>query len=840
MNRNSGPETSGHQDTFPEQILMSDFPNATSYTPVAPLEDDIFFYTSFAAQREAGLNVSPQYDFDSLPATNPATNVPISGFAIPLDISTPLPQLQDSFFGSDWGGSSPPDQYSLSFANPIAFSLGNAYPSGSEQSPNWEPTFMAPHENNGHGIFPPGLGTEFDTPANEMLVVSNQDPRSWDPERLLNLALSQGSTRTPRLPPHLSEVTLGIPPASAGLQHLMSSWTNTHERQWDQDSFTIDALSLPSSGGAHNSLEDQVPSSPSTLAQSSKASSESQEATVPLSPKGNTSIPSTSQVKLMISPPGFSHSHILIVTNNNESSSSLWDGARLAELEKNSRLQTLDIKYQIPDNQERSSHGGSLKKRRMDERLQPGDSQHVLKGNDVPSYNKAPGEPTIDSSPPSVRTSAESAPSEVPRRRAPKRKTDAERQATAQVRKKSACLVCRIMKEKCSDTRPCPGCIKRLQSSKTMLQVPCQRGTLDDVELYRRRTQIGLFVYHYKYTNDEDLPLRTASIVDPGPLEAQLGQSCPLTVSDMFELQGFGMFQRFAPNLLNRVGQEKVLAIQRLSTLEDLKSLKVLAQYLELHIETIIDTLGTNNNFIATTLRVAEKYSRPERSKPSAKQMLRNALYIFAARFLRRTYWVQLDTASGDYRVAWMDAPWRALPYSTPKSLAEAETLNGILKSHLCLLEKWVIEDFTKRIYGRKREDWFEIFLVTFIFQVILSENLEMSFYSHFSGFGKPIECPWSTFGGLRSYSSKRIASYFSAINGRDPFLKPGARAWEGFGDTEREYLDQCGVLLKDGYTKRDDLGFRRSASIGDADSPGSWWKWAVETVLGEGLSSPS
>ena len=126
----------------------------------------------------------------------------------------------------------------------------------------------------------------------------------------------------------------------------------------------------------------------------------------------------------------------------------------------------------------------------------------------------------------------------------------------------------------------------------------------------------------------------------------------------------------------------------------------------------------------------------------------------------------------------------------------------------------------------------------------------------------KPIECPWSTFGGLRSYSSKRIASYFTAINGRDPFLKPGAKEWEGFGDVEKRYMRECGEILRglfaplprtccgigtglttadqftEGFTKKDDLGFRRSASLGEAESPGSWWRWAMETVLGDELTA--
>lgn len=69
-------------------------------------------------------------------------------------------------------------------------------------------------------------------------------------------------------------------------------------------------------------------------------------------------------------------------------------------------------------------------------------------------------------------------------------------------------------------------------------------------------------------------------------------------------------------------------------------------------------------------------------------------------------------------------------PRRNAKTLAEAEALNAILKSHLSVLERFVLNDFTAKVYERKKENWFELFLVTFIFQVILSENLEMSFYS--------------------------------------------------------------------------------------------------------------
>jgi len=114
--------------------------------------------------------------------------------------------------------------------------------------------------------------------------------------------------------------------------------------------------------------------------------------------------------------------------------------------------------------------------------------------------------------------------------------------------------------------------------------------------------------------------------------------------------------------------------------------------------------------------------------------MLRNALRIFSARFLRRNYWVAIDSATNNYSVAWMDAPWRALPTAAPTTAEEAEMFNKILKEHLALLERYVFKDFTAKIYRRRKEDWFELFLVAFICQVILSENLEMSFQSQVDG----------------------------------------------------------------------------------------------------------
>jgi len=61
------------------------------------------------------------------------------------------------------------------------------------------------------------------------------------------------------------------------------------------------------------------------------------------------------------------------------------------------------------------------------------------------------------------------------------------------------------------------------------------------------------------------------------------------------------------------------------------------------------------------------------------------------------------------------------------------------------------------------------------------------------------LEMPWSTFGGLRSYSSQAIAAHFRAIKGTLPFHLPrkDRTALGKLGDLENDYLDECPKALK-------------------------------------------
>lgn len=58
---------------------------------------------------------------------------------------------------------------------------------------------------------------------------------------------------------------------------------------------------------------------------------------------------------------------------------------------------------------------------------------------------------------------------------------------------------------------------------------------------------------------------------------------------------------------------------------------------------------------------------------------------------------------------------------------------------------------------------------------------------------------PWSTFGGLRSYSSQAIAVHFRAIKGSFPFRMPSKdrAAFAKLGDLENSYLNKCPKVLK-------------------------------------------
>lgn len=58
---------------------------------------------------------------------------------------------------------------------------------------------------------------------------------------------------------------------------------------------------------------------------------------------------------------------------------------------------------------------------------------------------------------------------------------------------------------------------------------------------------------------------------------------------------------------------------------------------------------------------------------------------------------------------------------------------------------------------------------------------------------------PWSTFGGLRNYSSKAIGAYFEAINGAAPFQMKTEEVsrLSQLGLVETQYLEDCAKLMK-------------------------------------------
>lgn len=411
------------------------------------------------------------------------------------------------------------------------------------------------------------------------------------------------------------------------------------------------------------------------------------------------------------------------------------------------------------------------------------------------------------------------------------KKSTQTRQAVARIRKKGACLRCWLNREKCSESTPCKRCIRVVNSSRTMYFVPCQRSKLDDIELFRRRTQFGLFVYDYEGQLD-NISNRTVTIVDPTRFQAQDHSQPTLSLRTEISVDGSSNFQQLLPH-----GPRDETDINTSETFghAQLERGIVVDRYLDKHMANVIAVLGTSHQFIAYTLETAKTFSERPPEQANSRKMLRNALRIFTARFLRRKYWIRIDDSTRRYSVAWMDAPWKALPADVPRSEEEEEYLNKILKDHLFLLENSVLKSFKSKVYGRKKEDWFELFLVTFIFQVVLSENLEMSFHSKVDGFYELFELPWSTFGGLRSYSSRKIAAHFRAINGNDPFrikTREGT-IWDGFGPIETAYLQCCSGLLKRSLRDKADLGTRRSSSVGHDGTPGSWWQWALDTVLG-------
>lgn len=484
-----------------------------SDAPQIPFVDDPFPYLPSDVQDEGvafdSNYASYEYHFPPMHATSDAANVPISGLAFPINIaSPPLPLPEHPVPNQGWGDSLrshnfliPAVNYSGDVSNQFPISLGmndaKTYISVPGQRRESEPRYLVPNETHTHDNFIPCTSFQLDIPGSGTVFLPEEDPNRYDLEEVFSV-FYQGNRNLQRMSPQLIEATLGIPPDCNDSQHLICSQNN--ERQSDQDSATLDALSA----------QPKIPSSPSTLAQSPDALSEP--ATSLSAPQRDHGIPFTSRPRLLVAPPGFSHSHILVITSNPESlPASLWDGARLAELEKDIRLKALDIESQIPNSQDSSSRDSNQKRQRVDNKPQSNSTQKVSKASGVPTISPYPA---LFPCPASVLTS-DPLPSAMPHSRVPKRKANAERQATSQVKKESTCLLCRVMREKvcthtstntpasilltllqCSDGTPCLRCVRVLQNERSILRVPCQPATLDDIELYRRREYLCTYALH--------------------------------------------------------------------------------------------------------------------------------------------------------------------------------------------------------------------------------------------------------------------------------------------------------------------------------------------------------
>ena len=57
-------------------------------------------------------------------------------------------------------------------------------------------------------------------------------------------------------------------------------------------------------------------------------------------------------------------------------------------------------------------------------------------------------------------------------------------------------------------------------------------------------------------------------------------------------------------------------SLQLESTVASLQRGDVVNRYLDLNMKTVLETLGTNNDFLVVTLQVAEEFSRPRLGKP--------------------------------------------------------------------------------------------------------------------------------------------------------------------------------------------------------------------------------
>ncbi|PUU81733.1 hypothetical protein B9Z19DRAFT_1099562 [Tuber borchii] len=195
---------------------------------------------------------------------------------------------------------------------------------------------------------------------------------------------------------------------------------------------------------------------------------------------------------------------------------------------------------------------------------------------------------------------------------------------------------------------------------------------------------------------------------------------------------------------------------------------EILEKYIDDHTWFYVESAFTASPILSEIFRSAWRYSRSEENF-----MLRDALQLWTATQLLLNG-ATLHPSSDSLGINPIPSPTCPLANQTPLPRVLANQLDHLIERRIWQLEKQILNELQKRIFGRKREDWLRIFLTLVVLMSALERDSWRLYYWVFhmeDGYAWRHPSPPQRLVEKNNTLAESLAAHFAAISkGLTPF----------------------------------------------------------------------
>ncbi|KAI5777357.1 hypothetical protein EDC01DRAFT_635892 [Geopyxis carbonaria] len=328
------------------------------------------------------------------------------------------------------------------------------------------------------------------------------------------------------------------------------------------------------------------------------------------------------------------------------------------------------------------------------QQLSPSSGMRAIRLGSVPSYH--------------LTTATLGGITKKPPRKNRRRLGTVERKQVHQLRKMGACTRCWGLKMKCDKGSPCHRCEKLCAGA-------CVRVHFVDLDVFSKwlvDTYSRSMMHHHvlKWT---DKSARTITVSH----EKDLNVTLPITVHE-FEPAFPGQLEYWFTDASGwKSMPSPPYAMKRGIGTEELEN------YIHQHTYHYVSTAFQDNKVLNEIFRTAYKYSRTEEN-----YLVRDCLQLWTANQLL-IKGAMLHPSSDALEILPIASASSPQAYQTPPPRVTANQLDHLLERRIWQLEKQILAEVQKKIFGRQKKDWLKIFFTLVILMNALERDTWRLYY---------------------------------------------------------------------------------------------------------------